>query len=59
VVEEHITFGVTRESSSGNELSVSFMYAPEKSVTGPNNFDPTQDITIEMEQFELEFGYSW
>ncbi|MBE9537787.1 MAG: outer membrane protein transport protein [Proteobacteria bacterium] len=59
VMEEHITFGITRASSNGNEFSVSFMYAPEKTVTGPSTFDPTQDITIEMEQLELEFAYSW
>ena len=59
VMEEHFTFGITRASDNGNELSVSFMYAPENSESGHNFFDPTQDITIEMEQFELEFGYSW
>jgi len=35
------------------------MYAPKNDVTGPNPFDPTQNITIEMYQWEVEFGYSW
>ncbi len=59
VMEEHITLGLSRGLSNGHEFSLSFMYAPSKSVTGPNTFDPTQEITIEMEEFELEFGYSW
>jgi long-chain fatty acid transport protein len=33
------------------------MYAPEKSVTGPNMFDPTQTITLSMDQFEVEMAY--
>jgi long-chain fatty acid transport protein len=59
VMEEHFTLGLSHILGNDNELSVSFMYAPEYSVTGPNTFDPTQNITLEMEQFELEFGYSW
>jgi len=59
VMEEHITFGFTRTLSNDKEFSLSFMYAPKNDVSGPSTFDPTQNITIEMEQFELEFGYSW
>jgi long-chain fatty acid transport protein len=33
------------------------MYAPEKSVTGPNMFDPTQTIELSMDQFEFELSY--
>jgi hypothetical protein len=35
------------------------MYAPTNKVTGPNNFDPTQDVKFKMHQWELEAGYSW
>ena len=35
------------------------MYAPSNSVKGVNMFDPTQEIEIEMSQFELEFSYLW
>jgi long-chain fatty acid transport protein len=59
VMEEHLSMGLTRELSNGHEFSLSFMYAPENDVVGPNTFDPTQSVTIEMEQFELEFGYAW
>jgi hypothetical protein len=38
-------------------MSLSIMYAPSKEVTGTSTFDPTQTITLEMSQFELEFAY--
>jgi long-chain fatty acid transport protein len=59
VVEQHFTAGATRLLSNGNELSVSVMYAPSNTVGGTNTFDPTQQIEIEMHQFELEIGYSF
>jgi long-chain fatty acid transport protein len=59
VVEQHFTAGATRLLSNGNELSVSVMYAPSNTVSGTNTFDPTQQIDIEMHQFELEIGYSF
>jgi long-chain fatty acid transport protein len=38
---------------------MSFMYAPSVKVTGPQNFDPTQTVTFEMDQWDLEFSYAW
>ncbi len=59
IMEDHFTFGVSRERSNGNEISMSLMYAPEETVKGPNNFDPTQQVEFSMSQFEIEFAYSW
>jgi long-chain fatty acid transport protein len=59
VIKHHITLGFSRERENGHELSMSFMYAPEESESAPNTFDPTQQIEIEMHQFEVEFAYSW
>jgi long-chain fatty acid transport protein len=59
VMESHFTFGFTKVLESGNDLNFSFMYAPKESVTGANNFDPTQNITFEMNQFEVELSYGW
>lgn len=59
VVETHLTAGFTRQLDGGREFSTSFMYAPEKSIRGGNDFDPTQTIELEMDQFELEFSYGW
>ena len=63
VMEQHITFGLTRQMDSGGELSFSFMYAPENSVTGGSFFDPGPDfmspqlIELTMSQLEFEVAY--
>ena len=65
VMEQHITFGWTHQRSNGHTMSLSFMYAPQKKVTGPNVFDqtpaapttPPQTIELKMDQFEFEVGY--
>jgi len=59
LMEDHFTFGFTRALANNRELNFAFMYAPENDQTGPNNFDPTQTITWEMDQFELELSYGW
>ncbi|MDH5737369.1 MAG: hypothetical protein OEZ23_03615, partial [Gammaproteobacteria bacterium] len=59
VVEDHLTFGFTRQLANEQEYSLSFMYAPEKSISGNNPFDPSQNLTAKMDQWELEFSYSW
>ena len=57
VMEQHVTFGFTRKAASGGEWNISFMYAPENSVTGPSLFDPTQTIELTMDQLEFEVAY--
>jgi len=57
VMEQHITFGLTHRGSRGGAWTFSFMYAPEKTVTGPSMFDPTQTIELSMDQFEFEVAY--
>lgn len=59
VVEQHFTVGVTRALPNNRDWTLSLMYAPEKSITGGNLFDPTQTIELKMNQFEIEFSYSW
>jgi long-chain fatty acid transport protein len=58
VVEEHFTFGFTRDLDSKSSINFAAMYAPNNSVKGTNNFDPSQDIEIEMDQYELALTYS-
>ena len=61
VVESHITLGFSKIINKSHELMVSFMYAPEKSVLGPNQFDPPsgQTVEIKMSQFQIEIGYGF
>jgi len=59
VIEDHVTFGFTRGLSSGDEFSMSFMYGFNKKVTGVNPLDPSQTISFDMDQWEVEFSYGW
>jgi len=58
-VEQHFTFGICQELSNGDHMSLAFMYAPENEVSGANLFDPTQTVQFGMDQFEIEFAYSF
>ena len=63
VMEQHITFGLTRRTANGSAWDFSLMYAPKKSVSGPSLFDPGVDfmspqiIELEMSQLEFEIAY--
>jgi long-chain fatty acid transport protein len=59
VMEQHITAGFTLERTKGRQFNMAFMFAPNVSQTGPQNFDPTQTVTFEMYQWEIEASYSW
>ena len=59
VMEQHITFGMTKGRPNGGAWNVSLMYAPSKSIKAINPFDPTQIIELEMSQFEFEVSYLW
>jgi long-chain fatty acid transport protein len=59
VIEEHVTFGFTKTMSKGSELTFSAMYAPPSKVSGPNQADPVQKITLEMYQYEFGVAWGW
>ena len=44
---------------SGNEINMSFMYGFNKKVTGDNPLDPSQNISFDMDQWEVEFSFGW
>jgi long-chain fatty acid transport protein len=58
VIEQHFTFGFTRSYSNNSDFNFAVMYAPNVKVSGENNFDPSQNIDLEMYQYELAFSYS-
>ena len=58
VIEEHVSFGFTRELDSDSSFSFAAMYAPSNSVKGDSAFDPGQEIELEMDQYELVFSYN-
>jgi len=59
VIEHHITGGFTLSRVEGREWNASVMYGLNNDVTGPQNFDPTQMVTFEMHQWEVEVSYGW
>ena len=61
VMEEHLTVGFTRDLGPGRAFSLSLMHAPSVSVSGPNPLElpGQQTIGLEMEQWDLELGFSW
>jgi len=58
VMEQHVTFGLTKRNPDGGAWNFSLMYAPEKTVKGVNPFDG-QSIELTMSQFEFEVSYLW
>jgi len=58
VIEQHFTAGFTKQLDDKSSINFAAMYAPNKSVEGTSPFDPTQDIKIEMYQYELAFSYN-
>ena len=58
VVEDHFTFGFTRELDANSAINFAAMYAPSTSVKGTSNFDPSQEIDLEMDQYEIAFTYN-
>jgi long-chain fatty acid transport protein len=58
VIEEHLTFGFTRQLDANSDINFALMYAPSVSVDGENTFDPSQEIELEMDQYEVAFTYN-
>lgn len=58
VMTKHVTFGFTKQFDADSALDFAFMYAPSEEVDGTNTFDPTQEIELEMEQYELAISYN-
>lgn len=62
VITNQLAFGFSKEvGQSGNQLHFALNYAMNNSVEGPNPMDPPsgQTIEIEMNQLELELGFSF
>lgn len=62
VIQNQIALGFSKEvGSNGNQFHLAVNYALNNSVKGLNPMDPPsgQTIEIEMNQFELELGFSF
>jgi len=60
VIQDQVTFGVSKRFANKHEVTVAFMYAFENSVIGPNALEvPNQQtIRVGMKQFQIEIGYA-
>jgi long-chain fatty acid transport protein len=60
VMEQHATFGLSKEIAPGKSLGFSVMHAFRKQVSGPNPLEAPglQRIELQMKQWEFEVGYS-
>jgi long-chain fatty acid transport protein len=58
VMETHLTFGFTMPIDANSEFSFAGMYAPSVSVEGATQFDNTQTVELEMDQFEIQGTYT-
>ena len=60
VLEDHFTFGFSKGLNGGSAIDLSFMYAPNVKVRGPNPLEApgAQEIEIEMKQFSATVNWS-
>ncbi len=59
VIQDHATFGLTKDIGTNQEFNFAFTYALNNSVSGTNPMNPAQQIKIEMQQFDVQAGWAW
>lgn len=61
VIEKHFTLGGSKVVSEKGKLNFAVMYAPNKTVSGPNPLEAPgqQTISLKMHEWEAEIGYSF
>ncbi len=61
VIEQHITFGFSRELCGQKELSFAVTHALSSTVTGTNPMEvpDQQEIELKMHQWDFEIGFSF
>lgn len=58
VNESHVSAGFTRKMGE-HALNFAITHALENTVSGPNPFDPAQQIELTMAQWEIEIGFEF
>jgi long-chain fatty acid transport protein len=61
VIEQHVTFGLSKALGDSREISFSVMRALTKDIQGPNPLEAPglQDITLTMNQWEFDVSFSF
>jgi len=60
VIQNHVTFGISKDIAKNHEVTVAFMFALENNIIGPNPLNGTpQTIELGMKQWQVEVGYAF
>ncbi|RPI62993.1 MAG: hypothetical protein EHM44_05895, partial [Ignavibacteriales bacterium] len=60
VIQNHVTFGISKDIAKNHEVTVAFMFALENNIIGPNPLNGTpQTIELGMKQWQVEVGYTF
>ncbi len=59
VIEQHVTAGFTKATADNQDLNFALTRALSHSVTGPNPLDPTENIELKMDQWQIAASYAW
>jgi long-chain fatty acid transport protein len=59
VITTHYTLGASYALSDSSELTVSYMYAPSNSVSGPSMYGGTETIKMNQQSLGIQFGWHW
>jgi long-chain fatty acid transport protein len=61
VVEQHLTFGVSKSIGIGKAINFALMRAFRNSIDGPNTLEAPgfQSIELAMSQWELDISFSF
>jgi long-chain fatty acid transport protein len=61
VIEEHFTVGASKAlSGMPGKVNFGVMYAPSKTITGPNPLEMPgqQQIQLKMNEWQIDFSYT-
>ncbi len=58
VVTQHYTLGGTVKFNAHQAVNVSAMYATSEKIKGTNDFDPNQQIELDMDQYDFEISFT-
>ena len=59
VVEQHLTFGLSKSVGNGKEITFALMRAFRKEISGPNTLEAPGAQTIGLAMSQWEFGVTF
>ncbi len=59
VIEQHVSVGFTKAMADDQDLNFAVTRALPHTVSGPNPLDPTENVELKMDQWQIAASYSW